>query len=116
MTVLSSELKGVVKKVVEEDFEAELSEFDRDLPHLKSILFEIARVGKWDLAIWVEGTRVKELEDTERDLGLLERGNLVKGKLKYTERNAYREYQLTRKGTELVEKLRAETGQAQPNP
>ena len=49
------------------------------------------------------------VEKYEKELNLLERGNLVKGKLKYTERNAYREYQLTKKGSELVNKLQKET-------
>jgi len=40
---------------------------------------------------------------------LLERSNLVKKQIKYSEDNAYREYQLTKKGTELAKKLLKET-------
>jgi hypothetical protein len=68
----------------------------------------MAKTEKWDLAIWVEGTNVKDSEKYEKDLNLLERGNLIKGKMKFTEHNAYREYQLTKKGSELVKKLLSE--------
>jgi hypothetical protein len=47
---------------------------------------------KWDLAIWVEGTDMKYPEKYENDLNLLERDNLLEGKLKYTERYAVCEY------------------------
>jgi hypothetical protein len=105
----SSELKAILKQVAEEDYTSEELEIEKSLSRFKSLLLEIAKSKKWDLAIWVEGTDVKYAEKYERDLNLLERGNLVKGKLKYTERNAYREYQLTKKGSELAEKLQKET-------
>jgi hypothetical protein len=52
---------------------------------------------------------ITEAKEYEQDLNFLERGNLVKGKLKFTERNAYRECQLTKKGSELLKKLQSET-------
>ena len=106
---MSSNLKGILNKVVEEDYASEEVEIEKNLSLFKSLLLEIAKVKTWDLAIWVEGTDVKSAEKYEKNLNLLERGNLVKGKLKFTERNAYREYQLTKKGFELVKKLREET-------
>jgi len=105
----SSELKTILNQVAEEDYASEELEIEKNLLRFKSFLLEIAKAKKWDLAIWVEGTDVKYAEKYEKDLNLLERGNLVKGQLKYTDRNAYREYQLTKKGSELVEKLQKET-------
>ena len=106
---MSSNLKGILNKVAEEDYASEEVEIEKNLSLFKSLLLEIAKAKTWDLAIWVEGTDVKNAEKYEKNLNLLERGNLVKGKLKFTERNAYREYQLTKKGFELAKKLREET-------
>jgi hypothetical protein len=106
---LSSDLKTVLDKVIEEDYERKELDIEKGLERFKFLLREIARAKKWDLAIWVEGTKVKGAEKYEKDLNLLERGNIVKGKIKFTERNAYREYQLTKKGFELVKKLLKET-------
>lgn len=99
----------ILTQVAKEDYASEELEIEKSLTRFKSLLFEIARAKKWDLAIWVEGTAVSDAEKVEKDLNLLERGNLVKGKMKFTERNAYREYQLTKKGNELLKKLQKET-------
>jgi hypothetical protein len=109
VTRTSLELKSILYQVAEEDYASEELEIEKNLLRFKSLLLEIAKAKTWDLAIWVEGTDVKYAEKYEKDLNMLERGNLVKGKLKYTERNAYREYQLTKKGSELAEKLQKET-------
>jgi hypothetical protein len=102
---MSSELKIILDKVIEEDYRRKELEIEKRFEQFKALLREIARAKKWDLAIWVEGSRVKDVEKYERDLSLLERGNIVKGKMKFTDRNAYREYQLTKKGSDLVKKL-----------
>lgn len=103
----SSDLSAILKKVAEEDYKNENAEIEEGLERHKSLILKIAKVKKFDLAIWVEGseTHLKY----EKDLNLLERGNLVKGQIRYTERNAYREYKLTKKGTELAKKLLEET-------
>jgi hypothetical protein len=102
---MSSDLKSIIEKVVDEDYKRKELEIEKELERFVSLLLEIAKAKKWDLAIWVEGTNVKGVEKYEKDLNLLERGNLVKGRMKFSERNAYREYQLTKKGSELVKKL-----------
>ena len=106
---MSSDLKKILVNVIEEDYKQKELEVEKEIGRFKHLLREIATAKKWDLAIWVEGTDVQYAEKYEKDLNLLERGNLIKGKLKYTERNAYREYQLTKKGSEIVEKLQKET-------
>jgi len=40
---------------------------------------------------------------------VLERAHLVKGQTKETNHNVYRQYELTKKGAELVERLSKET-------
>jgi hypothetical protein len=109
VTRTSSDLETILKQVAEEDYENQELEIEKNLSSFKSLLLEIAGAKKWDLAIWVEGTDVQYAKKYEKDLNLLERGNLIKGKLKYTERNAYREYQLTKKGSDVVKKLQKET-------
>jgi hypothetical protein len=104
----SSDLLMILTQVAKEDCANEELEIEKNLERFKSLLLEIARAKKWDLAIWVEGTAVSDAEKVENDLNLLERANLVKGTTKFTERNAYREYQLTKKGTELLKKLQNE--------
>jgi hypothetical protein len=106
---LSLDLKSILDKVVEEDYKQKEGEIEKRLENFKFLLLDIAKAKKWDLAIWVEGSNVKGVEDHEMNLNLLERGNLIKGKMKFTERNAYREYQLTKKGSELLKKLHKET-------
>ena len=56
----------------------------------------------------VQGTETIEFKKDEEALNLLERAHLVEGITKYTHRNVYRQYELTSKGTELVEKLTKE--------
>jgi hypothetical protein len=106
---MSSDLKIILNKVIEEDYKQKELEIEKELKRFKSLLQQIARVKKWDLSIWVEGSKIKGVEKYEKDLNLLERGNLIKGKMKFTEHNAYREYQLTKKGSDLTKKLLKET-------
>jgi hypothetical protein len=106
---MSSELKTILERVAEEDFKSEETDIRQRLTHYKSLILKIEKAKKFDLAIWIEGSELKDLKTYERDLNLLERSNLIKGMMKYTERTAYREYTLTRKGTELAKKLSLES-------
>jgi hypothetical protein len=106
---MSSDLRAILRKVAEEEYKREIREIEERLERYKSLILEVAEAKKWDLLVWVEGTGLKDLKKHEKDLNLLERANLVKGQMKYTERNAYREYQLTKKGNELVKRLLEET-------
>ena len=106
---MSSELKIILDKVIDEDYKQKELAIEKRFEHFKALLHEIARAKKWDLAIWVQGSEVNDVKKYEKDLNLLERGNLVKGKMKFTEHNAYREYQLTKKGSDLIKKMLKET-------
>ena len=88
----SSESKAILNQVAEEDYASEELQIKKNLLHFKLLLPEIVKAKKWDLAIWVEGTDMKYPEKYENDLNLLERDNLLEGKLKYTERYAVCEY------------------------
>ena len=104
---MSSDLKDALRNVVEEDYEIERNEIERKLDRYKSLLLEIARVKRFDLTISVEGSETQFQED-EKDLGFLERANLVKGEMKFAHHNEYREYGLTKKGAEVAARLMKE--------
>jgi hypothetical protein len=106
---MSSDLKAILDKVAEEEYRSKKLEIEEGLERFKSFLLKIAKTKKWSHIIWVEGSMVKKFEKYEKDLNLLEKGDLVKGRMKYTEHNAYRVYQLTPKGFELAKKLLEET-------
>jgi hypothetical protein len=102
---MSSELKTILEKVAEEDYEHEKTLIEERLEHFRSLLLKIAKARNWDFPVWIEGAEPADLKKYEADLNLLERANLVKGQMKYTEHNAYREYRLTKKGEELAKTL-----------
>jgi hypothetical protein len=106
---MSLDLKKILVDVIKEDYKQKEMEIEKGIERFKQLLQEMAATKKWDLAIWVEGSTVKDIEKHEKDLNLLEKGNLIKGKMKFTEHNEYRQYQLTKKGSDLVEKLLKET-------
>ena len=105
---MSADLLAILRKVAEEDYEGEKAAVDKELKRYKSLILEIAEAKKWDLVVWVEGQQPEDLKKYEEALGMLERGNIIKGKMKYTHRNAHREYELTKKGKELAKNLRKE--------
>jgi hypothetical protein len=102
---MSKELKKHLDTVLEEDYKRLENTVEEELPRYISLLLDIAKYKKLDVTIWFEGTKQSELNKQEKELNMLERANLIKGKMKYTHRNVYREYELTKKGAELVEEL-----------
>jgi hypothetical protein len=105
---MSKDLKSMLNKVAEEDNKREEKELEQGIQRYKSLLLKIAQNKTLDLIISFEGTQRGDLTQNEQDLSMLQRANLVKEQTKYTHRNVYRQYELTKKGTELVEKLSKE--------
>jgi len=99
-----SDLRHILRTVAKEDYENEDEAIEHGLERYKSLILEVARVKRFDLAVWVEGSDTGFQKDL-RDLTFLERANLVKGEMNYTHHNAYREYRLTEEGTELATRL-----------
>jgi DNA-binding HxlR family transcriptional regulator len=93
-----------LNKLAGEDYKQEVTEFTEGIDRYKSLLLRLAEDEKMDVVVSVEGTEQHDL-NIERDLDVLEKALLVKRKMKYTHRNAYREYELTPKGNELVKKM-----------
>ncbi len=102
---MSSELKLILKKIAEEDYEHEEMEFEKAINRYRSLLIEIAEAKKIDITVSVEGTSRDDLKGKIHDFKTLERAKLVKGTNRYTHRNEYRQYKLTRKGAEVAEKF-----------
>jgi hypothetical protein len=107
-SLLSVELKTRLDKVVQEDHKQEENQLKADLPRFKTLLLKIVQAKKFDVLIWMEGTKQTDLNKDKTDLNLLERANLIKGQTKYTHRNAYRQYEPTQKGIELAAELSRE--------
>jgi DNA-binding HxlR family transcriptional regulator len=105
---MSVDLKRMLQKVAEEDYQSENVQIEERLDRYKSLILRIAKAKKWDFPVWVEGSETHLTED-ESDLNMLERSNLIKGQIRYTERNAYREYSLTKKGADLAKRLSEDT-------
>ncbi len=105
---MSSELKTMLTEVAVEDYEHRKKGLEEEINRYKSLLLKISREKKLDLTIMVQGTETTEFKKDEQALNLLEKAHLVEGITKYTHRNVYRQYELTPKGTELVEKLTKE--------
>ena len=105
--VMSSDLKSILKSAVEEDYRRKVKDIEERLERYGFLILKIEKLKKLDLAVFVEGEETHS--EHEKDLSLLEKGNLVEGQMKYTERNAYLEYTLTKKGVELAKKLSKKT-------
>ena len=106
---MSTELKKLLDKVAEEDFKRQEIAVEEGIPRYTALLLRIAKSKKLDVLIWFEGTKQTDLNKDEEDLGMLERANLIKGQIKYTHRNVYRQYEVTKKGADLADKLSKET-------
>lgn len=98
----------MLNKVAEEDREREKAEFEEAITRYKSLLFRVAKEKRLDITISIEGIPQNSLDKEKQDLIVLEKVQLVKGQTKYTHRNEYRQYELTSKGAEVVEKLSKE--------
>ncbi len=105
---VSSELKTILNKLVEEYIKRKELEIEEGIDRYKSLLLKLASEKKLDIALTIEGLPQKDSNRNRRDLKTLEKVHLVKGQKKYTHRNEYRQYELTSKGVELVEKLSRE--------
>jgi hypothetical protein len=99
----------MLDKVAEEDFEKEKEEIEQrarmGLPKFKSLILAIKKQKRYDFVVLVEGSPPEGIKEIEKDLNMLERANLIKGEMKFTQRNAYRSYMLTKKGNDLAESL-----------
>jgi hypothetical protein len=99
----------MLDKVAEEDFKKDREEIEqrarKGLPRFKSLILAIKKVKTYDLVLLAEGCPPEGIKETEKDLNMLERANLIKGETRFTSRNMYRRYVLTRKGNDLAESL-----------
>ncbi len=109
---MSISLKEYLDKVAEEDFEKEKEEIDqrakKGLPRFKALILAIKKAKRYDLVLLAEGSAPAGIKKTEKDLNMLERANLIKGEMKFTSRDMYRRYVLTKKGDDLAESLMKE--------
>jgi hypothetical protein len=62
--------------VAKENYETEMQGIERAIDRYEALILEVARVKRFDLAIWIEGSDT-QFGRGERDLSVLERANLV---------------------------------------
>jgi hypothetical protein len=106
---MSSSLKAFLDKVAEEDFEKEKEEINerarKGLPRFKALILAIKKAKRYDLVILAEGSVPTGVGKMEKDLSMLERANLIKSETRFTKRDTYRRYVLTKKGENVAESL-----------
>ncbi len=106
---MSAELKARLDRITEENCKKEDTKTELNVPRATELLLKVKQMEKFDLLLFMEGTKQIENENDEKIFGQLERSNLVKGETKYTGHNVYRQYQLTDKGAEVAQQLATET-------
>jgi hypothetical protein len=106
---MSSELKTILNIVAQKECERKEKDLKKGVDRYKLLLQKLAKDKKMDVLNSVQGTEVYDSNELKEDLEVLKKANLVKEQTKYTHRNEYRQYELTTKGVELVEKLLKET-------
>jgi hypothetical protein len=105
---MSSELRTILNKVAKENYKREENVAEQAFQRYKSLLLKIAGFKGTDVLISFEGTKQADSKEEQADLCMLEKASLIKGDTKNTNHNTYRQYELTKKGAELAEKLSKE--------
>jgi hypothetical protein len=105
---MSSELRTILNKVAEENHKREENAVEQAFHRYKALLLKIAGFKGTDVLISFEGIKQVDSKEEQADLCILEKASLIKGNTKNTNHNTYRQYELTKKGAELAEKLSKE--------
>ena len=105
---MSSELRTILKNVAKENYKREKTVDEQEFQRYKYLLLKIAGFNGTDVLISFEGTKQADSKEEQADLCTLEKASLIKGNTKNTNHNTYRQYELTKKGAELAEKISKE--------
>lgn len=105
---MSSELRIILNKVAEQNYKQQEKAVEQVFQRYKSLLLKIADFKGTDVLISFEGTKQADSKEEQLDLCMLEKASLITGHTKNTNHNTYRQYELTKKGAELAEKLSKE--------
>jgi hypothetical protein len=106
---MSAVLKTILNKVTEENYKQEENAVEQAFQRYKSLLIKIAGFKGTAVLISFEGTKQVDSKEEQADLCMLEKASLIKGYTKNTNHNnTCRQYELTKKGAELAEKLSKE--------
>ena len=99
---MSSELESILVDTIEKDYQNMLSDIKNNITRFQEILLKILKQKNFKLTLWVVG------EDTnwkvKKDLDLLEKSELIIGKMGYSDQSGYKQYTLTEKGKMVVQK------------
>lgn len=101
--ILSIELRKLLYHQICDEFETSYHEIEENLSKYVDILKKIKERGDWTVAMSVQG---EDVEDRSLlSLELLEKTNVLNGNIKFTKRNIYKVFTLSKSGEELIKKI-----------
>jgi len=103
---MSTELKHLLYHQICREFEELTEAIENDLSRYAETLLKVRERGSRSVMIAFQGADTAD--PALKDLDLLEKASVLKGDVKFTERNIYKIFDLTDKGRTLVSKLEAE--------
>lgn len=100
---MSIELRKLLYHQICDEFETSYHEIEKNLSKYIDILKKIKERGDWTVALSVQG---EDVEDPSLlSLELLEKTNVLDGNIKFTKRNIYKVFTLSKSGEELIKKI-----------
>ena len=103
---MSTELKHLLYHQVCREFEELTEAIEQNLTRYAESLLKVHERGSRSVMIAFQGTDTAD--PALKDLDLLEKAGVLKGEMKFTERNIYKIFSLTDRGRTLVNKLEGE--------
>jgi hypothetical protein len=100
-------LKELLYEEICEEFEKAHHRVNEKIPLYTRLLLRTEKLGSWAVPLFIQGQQSRNLRLI--DLDLLERLGLLEGKIKFTHRNAYKNFRLTTKGKSLVKRIKEES-------
>ena len=104
--VLSMELRKLLYHQICDEFEKSYREIQENLSKYIDVLKKIKERGDWTVAMSVQG---EDVEDSSLiNLELLEKTKVLDGNVKFTKRNIYKIFTLSKSGEKLIKKINSE--------
>ena len=103
---MSADLKRLLYHQICSEFEKSHNDIELKIDRYIELLVKIHRLRLWSVTTTVQGEDIKD--PCLEDLQLLERSGTLEGKINYTHRNIEKVFTLTRKGEELINRIKEE--------
>jgi microsomal dipeptidase-like Zn-dependent dipeptidase len=106
---MSIDLQEILARQIEENYRRQAQMVKDEIATFKSLITNIYKATKLDIAISVEGAETSEFKKQKNHLELLEKAGLIKGATMYTHHNEFKQYTLTENGEQIAKKISEET-------